>query len=88
MGHRISLLNVPAPVKKAKYTSEQNKVSAEVVEIFNKVLENHTRDKQFGIINVYSKTLGKTGMSNGIYHCDDTHLGYKALEILQSSIDG
>ena len=88
MGHRISLLNVPAPVKKAKYTSEQNKVSAEVVEIFNKVLENHTRDKQFGIINVYSKTLGKTGMSNGIYHCDDTHLGYKALEILQNSVEG
>lgn len=86
--HNICLLNVPAPVQKAKFTKDLNQTSAEVVEMFNIELEKQTRNGMFSIIDVYSKTLGEAGMSNGIYHCDDTHLGYKALEILQNSLEG
>jgi len=86
--HQIWLLNVPAPVEKAKFTKEQNQASADVVEMFNEALFDHTQKSTLKVVDVYSKTRGANGISNGIYHCDDTHLGYKALKVLQSSVAG
>ena len=84
--HQIWHLNVPAPVEKAKFTRDQNQASADVVEMFNEALLSHTHERTFRVIDVYSETRGVNGMSNGIYHCDDTHLGYKALKIVQDSV--
>ena len=81
--HDIVVLNIPAPLKKraARDVSEQLK---QVIELFNKELDNTISQYNFSLFDIYSSTLGKNGYSNEKYHIDDYHISRSILSAMPS----
>ena len=81
--HDMVVLNIPAPLKKraARDVSEQLK---QVIELFNKELDNTISQYNFSLFDIYSSTLDKNGYSNEKYHIDDYHISRSILSAMPS----
>ena len=72
--HQLNFINVPAPTFKHHLSKQTNRNVSEVIWYFNNSLANKLDASKLKLIDVYQHTVDNSGFSNGVYHCDDTHL--------------
>ena len=85
--HKYYFFNVPAPKYNPKLSVELNNKVAKVVKIFNEYLEKYLSISSGKIIDVYGPTKVVNGFSNGLYHCDDVHLDYRIIPLIQDQLN-
>ena len=77
--HRLTFLNLPAPIYNKKCSTELNREAARTIKLFNEALTLLLLDYDFNLIDVFKFTVGDDGFSNGLFHIDDYHLSISAI---------
>ena len=85
--HRMYFLNVPAPKFDKKYNAKLNADVANVVALFNAQIKKLTAQYGFNSIDVFGFTVGLDGFSNGNFHIDQRHLGFKAIYEIERQLN-
>ena len=85
-GHKIFILNVPAPTWDSGYDKNTNRRRANVVSLFNQHL-NEMLPTRHQIIDTYTPTKNNHGFSNNLYHIDSFHLGPRFLTEIEKQLN-
>ena len=72
--HKLNFINVPAPTYKPHLSKQINRNVSDVIRHFNNSLADKLDTSNLKLVDVYQYTVDNSGFSNGLYHCDDTHL--------------
>ena len=77
--HIIYFFGLPAPL----IDGEDKFKVRDVILLFNRELKEVCTSNNWKYLDTYSLTSNDEGLSNGLFHCDDTHLDYRILEHLK-----
>ena len=72
--HKLNFINVPAPTYNHHLSKQTNRDVSDVILYFNNSLADKLDASNLKLVDVYQHTVDNSGFSNGLYHCDDTHL--------------
>ena len=73
--HKIIIQGVPCPnIEFKKYDVASIEKLAEVIKIFNRTLNELSKQRKFNFLDLYSLTNDGEGFSNGLWHIDTHHV--------------
>lgn len=84
--HIPYILNLPAPISSTDFSQQLNRKRQEVTRIYNQFLHQSCSKLRIRIVDIYSHTLTNSGEGVRNFYCDDIHLDYSALALLQNQI--
>ena len=84
--HELYFFNLPAPIFRSEYNTEENQAISKLIDTYNKILFTQIKKTNFKIIDVYNNTIQSDGYSNNLHHIDETHLGPSILPWIENQI--